>query len=616
MDVFFVISGYLISGIIFESLSAGQFSFLTFYQRRIRRIFPALLTVLIACLAIGWLTLLDSEFKQLALHTIGGAAFFSNFIFWRESGYFDAAAGTKPLLHLWSLGIEEQFYVVWPVLLWCCSKLRVNFLAITVAISLASFAFNLGEFHKNPVADFYSPLTRFWELLCGAQLAYFHLVGRTQNQPASDRMRMIVDEMVGVASRSVSHTIPRDARSIVGMSLIAIGLVVIKPTSHFPGLLAVLPVLGAALTISAGPDGWCNRNILSNPLAVWIGKISFPLYLWHWPLLSFLQIIDGQIPTRGERAAAVVLSLILAGLTYRLVERPMRFGAFGPQKTIALVSLMIIVGAAGADVFERNGLPFRTAAKPVINYDGDIGQTQIHEYMAENFYPCTPVDIRNEAPHYEQYLRCFKSKRSADIDIAIVGDSHAEQLFIGLAERLRSKNIVYYIKASAPFLSNHEFDRIFQHVMSTDSIKTVILTEYWSGRKDEIPDGSTLQQQLLPTTRALIAAGKTVYLTNDVPSFPFEPTRCKYTRRFQKSPGCDSDKFSPVFQGYMPALQEVISSDPRVRMLDTEEYFCRSGDCSMVRDQVLMFRDTNHLNILGSRFLGNALVKDNPDLEQ
>jgi len=349
---------------------------------------------------------------------------------------------------------------------------------------------------------------------------------------------------------------------------------------------------------------------------VWVGKISFPFYLWHWPLLSFLQIIGGEIPSRAERAAAVVLSLILAWLTYRLVERPLRFGGFGLQKTLILIGLMSLIMAAGVDIFKRDGLPFRMAAKPVIKYDGDIGQIEFHKYMAENFYPCTPLDIQNKALHYEKYLRCFKSKNSDNIDIAIVGDSHAEQLFIGLAERLRDKNIVYYIQASAPFLSNHQFDRIFGYVMSTPSIKTVILTEYWTGRKGEIPEGTTLQEQLLATTRALIGAGKSVYLTNDVPAFPFEPTRCKYGRRFAQSAGCDWDQFDTVLKGYMPMLMDVIVAEPQAKMLDTARYFCNSGDCSMVHDNVIMYRDTNHLNILGTRFLGDALVKDNPELGQ
>lgn len=173
VDIFFVISGYLISIIIVGSLERNSFSFIEFYSRRIKRIFPALLLVLIACFAFGWDALLADEYKQLGKHIAGGAGFISNFLFWGDSGYFDNAAETKPLLHLWSLGIEEQFYIIWPLLLWLAWKKRFNLLTITIAVVVISFALNIGEVKgDDAVAAFYSPQTRFWELLVGSVLAY------------------------------------------------------------------------------------------------------------------------------------------------------------------------------------------------------------------------------------------------------------------------------------------------------------------------------------------------------------------------------------------------------------------------------------------------------------
>jgi peptidoglycan/LPS O-acetylase OafA/YrhL len=175
VDIFFVISGFLISTIIFENLERDSFSFVEFYSRRIKRIFPALLLVLIACYTFGWFVLLADEYKQLGKHIAGGAGFVSNFLFWKESGYFDNAADTKPLLHLWSLGIEEQFYIVWPLLLWFAWKQRLNLLTITLTVLIISFALNINKVHSNVVAVFYSPQTRFWELLTGSVLAYITL---------------------------------------------------------------------------------------------------------------------------------------------------------------------------------------------------------------------------------------------------------------------------------------------------------------------------------------------------------------------------------------------------------------------------------------------------------
>lgn len=161
VDVFFVISGYLISTIIFKNLDKGTFSFTEFYARRIKRIFPALFLVLIACFAFGWFTLLADEYKQLGKHIAAGAGFISNFTLWNEAGYFDNSAETKPLLHLWSLGIEEQFYIVWPLFLWFAWKRKFSLLTITIVVAVASFVLNVNGIKQDMVATFYSPQTRF-----------------------------------------------------------------------------------------------------------------------------------------------------------------------------------------------------------------------------------------------------------------------------------------------------------------------------------------------------------------------------------------------------------------------------------------------------------------------
>ena len=172
VDIFFVISGYLISTIIFENLDSGTFSFTEFYARRMKRIFPALILVLIACFIFGWFALLADEYKQFGKHMAAGAGFVSNLVFWQEAGYFDNAAGTKPLLHLWSLGIEEQFYIVWPLLLWFAWKRKVHLAALVVVLAITSLALNLHGIHQDKIATFYAPQTRVWELLSGSIVAW------------------------------------------------------------------------------------------------------------------------------------------------------------------------------------------------------------------------------------------------------------------------------------------------------------------------------------------------------------------------------------------------------------------------------------------------------------
>ncbi|MBP6089098.1 MAG: acyltransferase, partial [Polaromonas sp.] len=175
VDLFFVISGFLITTIIFQNLERGSFSFLDFYTRRIKRIFPALALVLLACLVYGWFTLLPADYKLLGKHTVAGAAFVSNFAFWNESGYFNGDSKLKPLLHLWSLGIEEQYYIVWPLIAWFAWKKQVNLLKVCLVLLIASLLANIVTVKYNAVAAFFSPATRFWELLVGSVLAYVAL---------------------------------------------------------------------------------------------------------------------------------------------------------------------------------------------------------------------------------------------------------------------------------------------------------------------------------------------------------------------------------------------------------------------------------------------------------
>jgi peptidoglycan/LPS O-acetylase OafA/YrhL len=328
VDVFFVISGYLISIIIFENLDRNTFSFTEFYARRIKRIFPALLLVLIACFAFGWFALLADEYQQLGKHIAAGAGFISNFTLWNEAGYFDNSADTKPLIHLWSLGIEEQFYIVWPILLWFAWKRKFNLLTITIFVAIASFVLNIKGIKQDMVATFYSPQTRFWELLCGSSLAWFTLYKKNAFSNLKQKLDYWLSRAIYSEKQEAEDKTLLNVLSFVGLLLLAYGFFHIHKEFSFPGKWALVPVLGAVLIISAGSNTWVNRTILSNQVAVWFGLISFPLYLWHWPLLSFARIVESEVPSRNIRLAAVVLSIVLAWLTYKFVERPLRFGNY------------------------------------------------------------------------------------------------------------------------------------------------------------------------------------------------------------------------------------------------------------------------------------------------
>jgi peptidoglycan/LPS O-acetylase OafA/YrhL len=333
VDVFFVISGFLITGIIARELEQDRFSLLTFYVRRIRRIFPALLAVLAASLILGWLFLLPALYAQLGIDTFASAAFAANIALLLQSGYFDVASARKPLLHLWSLGIEEQFYLAWPLILMFAARRKMSIVAVAATLGVASFVLNVALIGPRPVAAFYLPFTRAFELLLGAVLAC-----------SWDRLNQ---------SQRGS-----DIRAWAGAAMIVAAAAVLDSHSAFPGWWAVLPVVGTALLISA-PGSWICRAVLASTPLVWIGLISYPLYLWHWPLLVFGAAIKFQPLTLPERELILLLSTLLAWATYAYIEKPIRFGQPSARKLWALCAGMVLVGIAGGVVTLGRGFDLR-----------------------------------------------------------------------------------------------------------------------------------------------------------------------------------------------------------------------------------------------------------------
>jgi peptidoglycan/LPS O-acetylase OafA/YrhL len=334
VDIFFVISGFLISSILFNEMTEGKFSFTFFYGRRIRRIFPALAACLTAVLVYGFVSLTPSELAQLGKHVFFGAGFLSNIALWSESGYFDSAATYKPLLHLWSLGIEEQFYILWPALLWFAFRMKAKVGRLLAVLFLASFTINVALSITNISADFYLPVSRFWELLAGAGLALRRQIAFSANV--------------------------RSWISLGGLAALLTSVALFTAEMRFPGWLALLPVAGAAALILAGPEAAVNRIVFSNRAVVFVGLISYPLYLWHWPLISYAYVIRmGKPPTPLMATALVAASFLLAWVTYRFIEYPVRFGAHRDRRTQIVAACMVILGACGLAMWTNNGFPDR-----------------------------------------------------------------------------------------------------------------------------------------------------------------------------------------------------------------------------------------------------------------
>jgi peptidoglycan/LPS O-acetylase OafA/YrhL len=334
VDIFFVISGFLITRIILKEAGAGTFSPAEFYARRIRRIFPALIVVLAVSWLVGWFVLLPDQFSLLGKGIAAGVAFVSNLFQLSQAGYFAPNAADNPLLHLWSLGIEEQFYIFWPpVLLMVFGSKRRRFRM--AAIAVASFALGLLILFGYKEWSFYSPISRGWELLAGAILA---------NQDFERPKR----EPGGFAHFD-------DLRAAIGIAAILGAAIWFNTNSLFPGVDALLPVLGAVLIILS-PNSSLNRILLSNRPMVLIGLISYPLYLWHWPLLSYLGIVRNGDPNALEIWAAILVAFGLAWLTFRFVELPLR----RQQNAVPRLSFgLIAVGVAGILTVNASGVGFR-----------------------------------------------------------------------------------------------------------------------------------------------------------------------------------------------------------------------------------------------------------------
>lgn len=355
VDIFFVISGFLISGIILRGLGRGSFSLLEFYARRVKRIFPALIVMLAGVWMLGRAVLLPDEFQKLGKHIASGAGFIFNLTLYTDTkAYFGAI--TSPLIHLWSLGVEEQFYLMWPLFLLATWRLGKGQFGVIVSAAVVSFVLNVAAISSHPLASFYLPWNRLWELAIGGALAHAQLREGAQ----LDRLRMAWK----TRWPSLAKLLGPNARGLIGVVLLLASFAVINESRAFPGWWALAPCIGAFLLISAGPQGWINRYVLSNPAMVFIGLISYPLYLWHWPLLSLAHTAAWREFTPMIKVGAVAASFILATLTYKYVERPIRRSQKTLQLAGPLFAVMVVCLCVGYLTFKKN-IPARSASADI-----------------------------------------------------------------------------------------------------------------------------------------------------------------------------------------------------------------------------------------------------------
>ena len=616
VDVFFVISGYLITGILLRDLRDRRFSFLNFYGRRIRRIFPALLLVLAASLAVGWYVLTPDEFQDLSRHVLASAGFFSNWLIWNHSAYFATDADTRPLQHLWSLAVEEQFYITWPAVLWIAWRLRLNLALVIAGMAVGSFALNIADtfaadFRTNQFA-FASPQTRAWELLLGGLLAYTTIL---------DKRSLPFIPVTGAAS---AREMRNNVLAATGIALLAFVLVSVIPARAFPGFWALLPATGAYLIIAAGPNAWLNSTVLASRPCRFIGIVSYPLYLWHWVLLSFARILNGATPPTIVRVALISVAFLLAWLTFQTVERPIRGGRRLPLKAILLLAGMLIVGCASYAGLRYDPLDGR----PVLQQLADV----VRHSPLPGYGPC-----RN--PQLAQGLKlgdCIFAEQGGT-DAALIGDSHAADKFFGFA-RIEHEHRwallgnascppVYGIKVSLagePTDCDQKSAKVIDWVDSQPQIKTVVLAFFGNyflttpyaadhviqhnGPGRTIISGAPGQtgspaelffSGLDQAIARLEQAHKQIVILIDLPEFPFMPRDC-YRR--QDSSGCilprsAVDARQAESRAMIAKLQR---AHPGIRIFDPLERFCPESRCIYMEDGQVLYQDSNHLSHYGS----------------
>lgn len=592
VDIFFVISGYLISRIIFENLQNNSFSFVDFYAHRVRRIFPSLLIILVATFAVGWVTFSAGEFAQLGKHIAGGAGFISNLLLLNESGYFDVGAEYKPLLNLWSLGIEEQFYIFWPLVLALTWRVGYKFIYVVLAGLISSFLLNLYLSGINPVANFYLPFSRFWELLIGAFAAYLSISINTKKLVFANNF------------------------SFLGVLLIVSAEILIVSDGSFPGWWALLPVAGATLIILSEPDGWINKQILSCRLLVWVGLISYPLYLWHWPIFVFWRTWFPHEINLETTLFLIGLSTLLGWISYKFIENPIRLRG-GLGVAIFLSVLMVIVGYVGYNTFSRDGLPSRRVAQ----------ESNVIDRLLQNpdVPNCSVGDIAHPTDSLPAGCVGSNAKQRKAVSVFLWGDSHVANFSYGLTENRIKEfdiNVRSALKGACPPVLNYtpketipcvEFNEFALKEIIKFKPDTVILLAdwviYYEQGKVNLSD-----EKLISTIVRLKALGvRKIILVGNYPDF--EVNQARLGLKLFKSQAVDRTykrfNFSTI---KVDRHMAEIANSNNIKFISPINLLCNADGCllSASRNEFIpMAYDKTHFTYAGSDFfMQNFIDKD------
>lgn len=594
VDVFFVISGYLITSILLRELGEQSFSIREFYVRRINRIFPSLLLVLVFVIVAGPLIMYPTEYASMGKSMIFSTLFSANVNFFLEAGYWDISSKLKPLLHLWSLGVEEQFYLVWPLVLLLFSRAKRPLLGVSIGVIALSLIVNLCLTAQNQAAGFYLPFGRFWELACGGLLACI------QSKTASIRASASPNDVGDMKSPSV-----HDVLGWSGMGLLVAMLVVPMKAEAFPGFYAVPVIISTVLMIMADPASSFNRRVLSNRTMVYLGRISYPLYLWHWPLLVFGRLLgEGKLGS-AHRNVAVVCAILLSMLSYHALERPLA-RRIARRNSLALALLLVMGGLS---------------IVASLLYQGKFMPAYAHTSLLS----------------YEEPQIASNGK------VAILGDSNAGHLLYGLT-LLYGQRLETFATPGWPYLDGVEYregyvpheshkgspeatELALRRIESDADIRLVIISNLYpmylssdslrsmKGGSSTETTASAYEEGLRRTIERLRASGKKVVFVKHVPTYNTLTTitACTEARPvFRKEiAGCIRSRATVESErrDYDALVARVVQGMEDVYLFNTLEELCDSQTCYVSKNGIQMYSDPSHLTPAGSQLVGAALAR-------
>ena len=632
VDVFFVISGFLISSQLFDSAADGTFSFRDFYVRRLRRLVPALLIVLAATAVLGWFALTPDEFASLRTHLAASTFFGNNLLLWSEAGYFDGPSELKPLLHLWSLGIEEQFYLVWPLLVWAAWRHGRVLVGAIATIAVVSFLLNLFLVSRGrAVAAFFLPTSRFWELAAGALLAALARPVRVVSAQPPSTTRTLAS-LLGLAMIVVSvGVLNRETPAAEATSALWSA-----SAAGYPGWWALAPTLGTVLIVWAGLSSWSNATLLGSRLLVAIGLVSYPLYLWHWPLLAFMNITELREVPSWFKFTAIALSLGLAWLTYVWIEQPIRRSVTvrTPWRVAALAVPLVAFGSimVWASITGAIAPPYRT----VTRVDEPATRSQNELLCKQRF------------GGGGDYCQLY-SAGDLPVTTAVLGDSHSQALYPGIAARLSAigENVVHMgqagclpilnleqVRVGQPLLCVEQTRRIVETVVRDPQIRRVILVFRGalavSGHSlgpealtqarfrmvgTDWPNDVSIREGLRETTTRLLAAGKHVIVAMPIPELGFQPAECTerplhLQQRPVRQPCATPATAIREHERPFREIVEQLAAEFPIQVFDPGPRFCDAEQCHAIVAGRVVYFDDNHVGMTGSTLAAQALAID------